>query len=281
MARRFVDLHTHSTASDGSCWPERLIASADKAGLAAVALTDHDTLAGLAAAARAAAECPQLRFVPGIEISAVYGPGVMHILGLNIDPAAEPIATLAETLRKAREQRNPKILARLGELGIAITMDDVLAEVGGSQDPADRVVSRMHISQALVKLGAARTIQDAFGRFTGKEGAAYVEKERLAPGEAIGAIVASGGIAFLAHPPELRCENRAQLERLVRELKDVALGGLEVYHSSHSPEQTRTYLDLARRLGLAISGGSDYHGRGKPEVSLGHPRVPIEMIDWL
>lgn len=281
MTRRFVDLHTHSTASDGSCWPGRLIASADKAGLAAVALTDHDTLAGLTAAARAAEECPQLRFVPGIEISAVYRPGVMHILGLNIDPAAEPIRRLAETLRDAREQRNPKILARLGELGIAITMDDVLAEVGGSQDPADRVVSRMHISQALVRLGAARTTQDAFARLTGKEGAAFVEKERIAPADAIGAIAASGGRAFLAHPPELRCENRAQLERLVRELKDVGLGGLEVYHSSHSPEQTRAYLDLSRQLGLCVSGGSDYHGRGKPEVSLGHPRVPIEMIDWL
>ncbi|MFB3890831.1 MAG: PHP domain-containing protein [Phycisphaerae bacterium] len=271
--RRFVDLHTHSTASDGQLRPAELIALAERKHLAMVALTDHDTMDGLAEARAAAAGFPGLRFVGGIEVSARFPTGTLHILGLGVDERSPAIASLCRQLVAARDSRNPRIIARLRELGIAIEMEDVRAVAGHG-----RIVGRLHIAEALRRKGHVKTTQEAFDTLIGNGRAAYVDKERLWPRQAIEAIRAGGGVAALAHPPQLRCANRAELERVLRSLIRDGLGGIEVYHSENTPEQTRLYLDLARRFRLAVTGGSDFHGPAKPEARLGIPRVPLAAI---
>jgi predicted metal-dependent phosphoesterase TrpH len=304
--RRFVDLHTHSTASDGVLPPAELIALADRKRLAAVALTDHDTTAGLAEALRAAKGFPHLHFVPGVEVSAAFPTGTLHILGLGIQGDSAALAHLAATLRAARDDRNPKIIAKLQALGVAIDMDDVAAQAGpregqapcvstGIPSPAATtgganphltvgasgeppVLGRLHMAHAMVAKGCVATVQEAFDRYLGLGAPAYVEKDKLPPGEVIAALHAAGGLAVLAHPPQLNYANNAQLERIVRELMAAGLDAIEVWHSDHTARQTRAYLDLARRLKLDVSGGSDFHGPAKPGVLLGRPRVSITML---
>ncbi len=277
--RNFVDLHIHSVASDGDLTPAEVVQQAESKRLAAIALTDHDTLAGLAEAARAAAGLP-VRFIPGVEISARFSGGTLHILGLGLDPAS---AVLTETLRdllEQRNQRNPKMIAKLQALGVDVTMDQ-LRQVAGGADSDTAVLGRLHMAKLICQKGYARTVTEAFRRYLGYGAAAFVDKERLAPAQAVEAIHAAGGLAILAHPLQLQCANFAQLERAVRWLVGYGLDGVEVYHSDHSPAQTRAYLGLARRLSLLVTGGSDFHGSGKPEARLGRPRVPLAAVQQL
>ena len=277
--RRFVDLHTHSTASDGGISPEELVVQADRLDLAALALTDHDTTAGLAAAQGAAERTPELRFVPGIEVSARFVGGTMHILGLGIDASSPAMEELTRRLRADREERNPKIIEKLRHLGIEITMEDVLAAAGRpAGNRPGTITSRVHMAEALRRKGVVRTAQEAFDRYLGAGAKAYVEKDRMAPSDVIGAVHDSGGLAILAHPVQLNCANTAQLERVVRELSHAGLDGIEAYHSAHSDRQTRLYRDLAERFGLAVVGGSDFHGSARPEAVLGRPRVPVAAV---
>lgn len=281
MTRRLIDLHTHSTASDGTLSPSEIIDLADKKKLAAVALTDHDTTAGLAEAARRAKLYPHLHLIPGIEVSAIFDEnpcGIMHILGLGINSNSPAIQKLCYRLRQARSRRNPKIVAKLQSLGLDIDMDDVLEQIAGSHNPDVRVVGRLHIAGALVAKGFCKSLHDAFAEYLGGGGVGFVDKECLTPREAIAAIVDSRAVAVLAHPVQLQCRNSVQFKRLLCDLIDMGLGGLECYHSQHSPQQTRMFLGLARELNLLITGGSDYHGGGKPDVSLGVPRVPLSVI---
>jgi hypothetical protein len=281
--RRFVDLHTHTTASDGTDRPEELLRLADVQGLAAVAIADHDTADGLDEAAAAAAAFPALRLVNGVEMSAVFDPGTMHVLGLGVDSRSARLRALMDRLRQARDERNPRIISRLKALGLRIDMDDVLA-TAAEHDPgrARRIVGRLHIAETLKRKGYASDTKDAFDRLIGKGRPAFVDKERVSHAEAMECIRAAGGVAILAHPVQLRLGHGegAQLERLVRSMKDQGLDGIEVYHSDHSDEQTRAYLDLALRLGLLVSGGSDYHGAAK-QAHLGCPRVSVGMVDEL
>jgi len=277
--RRFVDLHTHSRCSDGSLRPADVVDLAERCQLAAVALTDHDTTAGLAEARAQAKGYPELRFLGGIEVSAIFPSGTLHILGLGIDEASAPLAALTARLRAAREERNPKMIAKLQAIGVGIDLDDVLSCAGATTE-GPRVVGRLHMAMALQRRGCVRSLDEAFARYLGNDGPAYVDKERTRPAEAIGAIRSAKGTAVLAHPPHLRYQNAAQLERIVRELISAGLGGIECYHSDHTPEQTRLYLDLARRFDLLVTGGSDFHGQGKPDVRLGKPRVPASQVRW-
>ncbi len=276
--RRFVDLHTHSTASDGSVSPEDLPALADRKRLAAVALTDHDTTDGLAAARAAARRYPNLRFVAGVEVSAKPPSGTLHILGLAIDEGAAALADLVEYLRGARSRRNPEIVALCRQLGLKIHMDDVLAAAAACGSPQE-VISRVHIADALRRNGCVRNAQEAFDKYLARGAAAYVERERMSPGKTIAAIRAAGGLAVLAHPVQLKYANLAQLERIVRELIACGLEGIEAYHSDHTDRQVRQYLNLAKRFGLAVTGGSDFHGSVKRHVRLGIPRVPMSVIE--
>lgn len=278
--RRLIDLHVHSNASDGLFPPAQVVRMADAAGLAAVAITDHDTLAGLDEAAAEAEKFPHLRFVGGIEVSAEYATGTLHILGLGIRGGDTPLGQIIDRLVEARRQRNPKIIAKLQSLGMKITFDDVMAIVRQSGNTSDNaIVGRMHMAQALVKAGCVHSTDEAFRKFIGKDCPAYVDKERLTPRQVIEAIDGSGGIAVLAHPPQLLYANYAQLELLISEFTSYGLKGLEVFHTDCTDLQSRQYLRIARRMGLLVSGGSDYHGPGKPNARIGRPRVPLAAID--
>jgi hypothetical protein len=282
--RRFVDLHAHSTASDGSTPPAEVVARAERDRLYAVALTDHDTTAGLAEAAEAARPL-KVRFVPGVEVSArrpsLSGrgdQGSVHVVGLGVNADAPELVDLLERLRDARAQRNPRMIRRLRGLGFDVTMEE-LREVAGKE--ASQVLGRLHMAELLRRKGYVRDKDEAFARYLREGRPAYVDKERIEPADAIAAIGAAGGVAVLAHPGLLGAENDAQLERYVGGLAEAGLEAVEVYHSEHSPEQTRRYLDMARRLGLLVSGGSDYHGTGKPGVHLGRPAVPRAAVEQL
>ena len=298
MPRRFVDLHTHSLASDGQLPPAEIVRLAEAAQLAAVALTDHDTVDGLAETASAARGFPELKFVPGIETSARFSGGTMHILGLGIDAQSPALGRICEELRAARRERNPQMIARLQELGFDIDMEYILATAGEMEQstvtsrdaqasgalarvgkPVDRqVLGRMHMAHAMRRKGYVSSVQEAFDKYLGEGRPAHVDKERLEPRALIAAILDSGGVAALAHPPQLRYQNRAQFERILRDLIHAGLNGLEVYHGDHSVAQTRLYLDFARRFGLVATGGSDYHGPDKPQSRLGYPRVPLAAV---
>ena len=285
--RHFVDLHTHSTASDGDLSPAEVVTLAERKRLAAVALTDHDTTAGVAEAA-AAAEALAVRFVAGVEISAAFSSlsarrtdGALHMVGLGIDPAQPALADGLARIRRGRRERNPKMLAKLRGLGLDVRMSELLAVAGVEAEGAERVIGRLHMARLLVRKGCVRDLDEAFARYLGRGRPAYVERERFTPEEAIEAIHAAGGVAVLAHPVHLGADNAAQLERFVRWLVHHGLDGVEVYHCDHSPQQTRRYLDLARRLGLLVSGGSDFHGPAKPDVRLGRPRVPLAAVEQL
>lgn len=277
--RRFVDLHTHSLASDGATAPAEVVALAERKQLAALALTDHDTLAGLPEAVAAARGLP-LRFIPGVEMSAPCQKGALHILGLGVDPASPALHRALADLRRFRAERNPRIVARLRQLGMDVTMAE-LERFAGAGDKADHVVGRLHLANFMVRRGYVRDVDEAFDRFLGAGRPAYVDKERMQARDVIAAIHRAGGVAVMAHPPQTQYANLAQLARGVRELVDCGLDGLEVYHSDHTPQQTRSYLELARRLGLLISGGSDYHGQAKADVRLGRPSVPLEAVRQL
>ena len=264
----------HSNASDGSLCPAEVVALAERKRLAVVALTDHDTTGGLAEAAAAAEGLP-LRFIPGIEVSAKFTGGTLHILGLGVDPAAPSIRKLAERLIEMRTRRNPRMIAKLRDIGVDITMDELQRFAGGG------VVGRLHMARLLSRKGCVRSVDEAFERHLGAGAHAFVDKERAAPAEAIEAIRAAGGVAVLAHPPHLGYGNLAQLERIVRSLIRAGLEAIEVYHCDHSPAQIRAYLNLARKLGLLVSGGSDFHGGAKPEVRLGLPRTPLAAVEQL
>ncbi|HVT83412.1 MAG TPA: PHP domain-containing protein, partial [Phycisphaerae bacterium] len=208
----FVDLHTHSTASDGTMSPTELMRAAKNAGLSAIALTDHDTGNGLKEAA-AEAHKLGLRFVPGIEISADFpAPGQLHILGHFIDPDSAGLRKISEILLAARNERNPKIVARLQELGCTITMEQVeaIAREGVAAGKAV-VIGRPHIAEAMFRTGCVASVRQAFDVYLGTTGAAYFPKERLTPRQAIECIHEAGGLATIAHAVHLKCDNPAHL----------------------------------------------------------------------
>ena len=272
-----IDLHTHSDASDGSLAPGELVTYALQKGAAAIALTDHDTVAGLPEALRVA-EASHFELVPGLEISAAYTGGGMHILGYFIDHADPFLQQELEHLQEARRERNPKIIVRLQELGIPITYDQVLALSGGQ-------IGRPHIAQAMLQIGAVQSLDEAFKHYLTKGAPAYVEKFRFPPDRAISLIRQAGGIPVLAHPFTLNCTTREQLIRLLRELKEQGLQGLECLYSEHTPEQTGEYLALAEKLDLLVTGGSDFHGRNKEGVEVltgyGALRIPYDRLQSL
>jgi predicted metal-dependent phosphoesterase TrpH len=258
----FIDLHTHSTASDGSYSPRELVRLAKEAGLKAVALTDHDTTDGLTEAV-AAGEALGVEVVPGVEISAKHGGNTMHILGYFLDFHSGELAERLGVLKQARKDRNPQIIAKLNVLGIPVTMEQVERISGGGQ------VGRPHIARALLESGFVTTVQQAFDIYLKSGGKAYVSKFRFPPDEALDMIRQAKGVPVLAHPFTLEMGSPPALKELLRNLQDLGLAGIEVYYADHTPEQEALYLKLARELGLLVTGGSDFHGLNKPEVSLG------------
>ncbi len=262
MMSKGVDLHTHSTASDGSFSPKELVNLAKEIDLLALALTDHDTIDGLAEA-EAEAKSVGLAFVPGIEISVKFeGPGHFHLLGYFIDYQENILTKTLVKLKEARASRNQKMIAKLKELGVPITWEEVLAVSGGGE------IGRPHIAKVLVDKGIVKDTDEAFSRYLAKGAAAYVPKARLDPEEAIELIHEAKGLTSLAHPYYLKLSNE-ELEKYVAYLKQKGLDAIEAYYTDHSPEYTAFCLELARKYNLLVTGGSDFHGANKPEIKLG------------
>jgi len=255
-----VDLHTHTTASDGSASPAGLVAQAVAAGLAAVALTDHDTIDGVSAA-RAAGAASGVEVIPGIELSANDGDQEVHLLGLHLTDVG-PIASMLDELRGARHRRADAIVGVLRSVGVPVTLDAVLAEAGTG------AVGRPHVARALIAGGWVRDQREAFDRYLGAGRPANVAKQRLSIADAIDMVHRAGGVAVFAHPG--RDGSRARLEAL----QALGLDGVEVRHPSHSAEDVARLGALADHLGLVPSGGSDWHGATEGPRVLGALKVP-------
>lgn len=259
-----VDLHLHSTASDGTLAPDGVVRSAIAAGLHAIALTDHDTVAGVVEA-RQAASASSLQVVAGVELSAYQGDDETHLLGLHLADVAGMHEALA-AFRDARRSRAEQMVERLNAIGVRITFDDVL-------DVAkDGAIGRPHVAKALIEHGWARDLRDAFDRYLAFGRPAYLEKRRLSLRDAIAMVHACGGIAVLAHPgPEGGATRLAAL-------KEQGLDGVEVLHPGHSPEDRRRLLETARALDLVPSGGSDSHGATEGGRVIGAMQVPLTWL---
>lgn len=260
-----VDLHSHSTESDGSLTPEELADLAATSGVGVLALTDHDTTAGhrrFRARARQVGVAP----VCGVEVSCDWPDGNCHLLGLGVRDDHPPLEDALLHIRDGRGIRNRQIVAKLNALGYPIGLDEVNARAGGD------VVARPHFAQVLVERGHVAHVQEAFDQLLARGAAAYVDRFRLEPEQAVTLITEAGGRAVIAHPPQLK-RDLAGLEDLVRRLKPHGLWGIEAYFSGVADEQVAQYLEVAARHGLAVTGGSDFHGAVKPHVRLGHYRA--------
>ncbi len=271
---RWIDLHLHSSASDGLLAPAELMARAAERHLTAVALTDHDTTAGLAEASDAA-KAHGVGFVPGVEFSVMYDPGVMHLLGYYFNAGDADLVAACQRLVEAREVRNRKIVDRLVELGCDISYEQV------RQTACGEAVGRPHIARVLVQSRCVRTLKQAFTKYLAKGEKAYVSREKLSAAEAVHVIRGAGGVVALAHPVQLGCLTLAELDQVVAGLVDLGVEAIEVYHPDHRPEDVRVCMDVARRYGLLMVGGSDFHGplgRSRPRVGFSGNRIPYEWL---
>lgn len=278
MNDRWIDLHTHSTASDGSLTPLALVRYAAEKKLRAMALTDHDCVDGLDEAV-AEGERLGIEVIPAVELSADHPDGTMHILGFFVDRRHEGFCGRLRRLQEARRERNPKIIQALQALGLEITYEEVIAASGGGQ------VGRPHFAKVLVQKGYVSSMQEAFERYLKKGAPGYVEKFRFGPPEAITAIHEAGGVAVLAHPFTLYKDHSVPLAPLLETLSQAGLDGMEVIYSTYSEEQARYYREQAERYHLLPSGGSDFHGAHKQGIDLGIGRgrlqVPFELLEPL
>jgi predicted metal-dependent phosphoesterase TrpH len=269
-----IDLHSHSTMSDGTDPPAEVVRLASEAGLSALALTDHDTLDHVSEA-RAAAGERELRLIPGCEIScelAGRAPGSMHLLVFFVDDEPGELQDRLAALQVARNERNEQIVEALNAHGVPITVADVHAQAGPGS------VGRPHIARVLMESGHVGSIQEAFDVWLGKGQPAYFERDRLGPEEAIALTHASGGVCAVAHPGSLGLADDA-LDEFAGELADAGLDGLECEYGAYEREERAPLHELARRHGLAPTGGSDYHGENKPGLSVGVGRGDLRVPD--
>lgn len=261
----FVDLHTHSTASDGTLPPEEVIAAAQKCGLSALALTDHDTIDGVRAA-REAGERAGIRVIAGVELSAFEGEREVHLLALHLSQL-ESLEKRLLDLRASRQARAQRIVEKLNSIGIPLSLDEVLRESNGG------AVGRPHVARALMARGLVSDFKDAFMRYLGANGSAFVPKDKLSAEDAIAIAHEAGAIAVWAHPGD--GGRRERLEPLVA----AGLDGIEVRHPSHSSEDTKRLQALADFFNLVPSGGSDWHGSNEGPRRLGMMNVPKEWLE--
>lgn len=273
-----IDLHTHSTCSDGTDPPGRIPELAAAAGCRAVALTDHDTLVGLAEARHRAAEVG-VELVPGCEVSCAHPAGSVHVLVYFVDEGDGQLQSELERLRGDRVARNRRLVARLRELGLPVTYEEVVAEAAG-EDSA----GRPHVAAVLVRHGAAESVPDAFDRWLGEGRPGYIPKARVTPAEIAIAARGSGGVAVLAHPLTLDLPPH-ELDRAVGELAEAGFTGIEAYYGRYSPQERSGLAAMARRHGLVATGGSDYHGLVKGDLEVGRGQgdlaVPDEALEAL
>lgn len=272
-----VDLHLHTTHSDGSLTPSQVIALAHEAGVTAAAITDHDITSGIPEAMQAGRE-HGIDIIPGVEISSLFGDAELHMLGYFLDWQDERLNRRLAVLRESRHRRNPKIIERLQAAGIDITYDEVRAVAGTDS------VGRPHIARVLIEKHVVTSAQEAFDLWLAEGRPAYVPRELPTPAEAIRWINDAKGLAVLAHPTWIKTPE-STLSDLARRLKTDGLAGIEVYYSTHTARQTREYLALAKQLDLLATGGSDFHGVTKPDISVGVGRgalrVPPSLVETM
>jgi len=265
-----VDLHVHSTASDGRLTPHDIILKAVEAGLKVIALTDHDSVEGIIPALEAAKASPSITFIPGVEISTDLADGEAHILGYFVDHTDPEFASTLVKFRDSRLNRGKLMVEKLATLGIYIDWARV-QEIAG-----DGAIGRPHVARAMMEKGYVKNFEDAF-IYIGQGGAAYVPRYKMTPEEAVALIVRAKGIPVLAHPFTVR-----DPDAMVRLLKKSGLAGIEAYYKDNTPAQTNATLALARKYGLIATGGTDYHGIDEnKEVRLGGTEVPMEAAQKL
>ena len=265
-----VDLHSHTTASDGTLTPRELVRAAARRGVRVLAVTDHDSTEGLADALDEAAQHPPLTIVPGLEINCDVPGGEVHILGYYIDVAAGWFQDFLRDQRTERVARVHRLAERLGELGMPIDVAEVLALV------KEGAAGRPHVAQVMVARGYVKSVREAFDKWLHAEGPANVPRRRLTPGEAVAIVRRAGGVPVFAHP------GLASRDDLIPELVAAGLMGIETYYAEHSAAQTAHYQQLCRLHGLVATGGSDYHGERSGRTNpLGHPPVGMSVYDAL
>ncbi|MBA3016688.1 MAG: PHP domain-containing protein [Desulfobacteraceae bacterium] len=278
-----MDLHIHSNASDGTLSPSEILALAQNLNLAAIAITDHDTVNGSKEALSIGIPT-SLKFLTGVEISASPPPsfpysGSFHILGYSINIDDPLLNKTLAVLQEARKNRNPGIIDRLNSLGIDLSMSELLSEVGDAQ------LGRPHIARLMVKKGYVESISEAFDKYLGKGRPAYLDKYRIDCSRAIEVILGAGGIPVIAHPFLLNPRDVADIEDLIIVLKKMGLKGIEVYYPEHSPHVISQLADIANRHELLMTGGTDFHGSLKPEIKMGSGRgdffVPYILYEKL
>jgi len=274
-----IDLHSHTTASDGTDAPRELVARAAALGLEALAITDHDTFTGYEQAAPFAKEAG-LELHRGIELSTRHAGKTVHLLGYFFDaPPTQEFQDWVIYMQQSRRDRNVKLAAKLRSVGVDIELAEV-EEIGRS------MTGRPHFAQLLMKKGYVTSVQEAFNVYLGDEARAHVERESVALLEAIRNVNAAGGISSLAHPIRLGKRDLAQEEALISELSEAGLRAIEVWHSDHKPVDSERYERYARTYHLAVTGGSDFHGFVKPNIELGtgasgNLRIPRSVLDAL
>lgn len=277
MAMGIIDLHSHSVFSDGSDTPADLVEIAKKSDISALALTDHDTVAGVSEAIEAAAGS-SLEIIPGVELSTFYKKHEIHVVGLFIDHCNKYFKKELSHIRFIREERNRKMCAKLHMMGVDIDYDNMV-DIYKSN-----MITRAHIADYLMENGYISTRKEAFDKYIGSHCPAFIQWEKISVIRGIRLIRASGGVPVLAHPVAYKMED-GELDELVRTLKENGLIGMEVFYSTNSRSFTDKSFNLCKKYDLLPSGGSDYHGRTKPLIKLGTGmgdlRIPYELLEPL
>lgn len=273
---KYADLHVHSTASDGRLSPAAVVELARRKGFACIALADHDTVAGVGEALAAGAAAG-VEVVPAVELSTLYDGGEAHILGYFIDWQADSLRSKLSEIMQTRSRRARLMVDKLRAPGLDIEWEEVCAAAGSAY------IGRPHIARVLLDKGYVSSLEEAFAdRFLGRNGPAYVERYEISPQEAIALIRQNGGVAVLAHPGFYTSKECTRLgEEDVRLFLDAGLQGLEVFHTRHTAEDVEYYLQLARKYGLAVTGGSDCHGGNTGEVLMGKIKLDYGYVNLL
>ncbi len=266
-----IDLHIHTTASDGKLTPAEIVTKAVALGLETIAISDHDTVNGIKPALVAAQAFPALSIIPAVELSTDVPSGEIHVLGYYIDYTNVDFEEDLSRMRNSRLGRAQKIIEKLHDLGINIDYSRV-QEIAGTG-----TLGRPHIAQAMLEKGYIQDFKEAFNKYIGHGGPAYVERDKLTPVEAVQLIAKTGGLPVLAHP--LTAGN---VEAMIAELKPAGLVGMEVYYAAYAFEEISPLLGLAYKHGLIATGGTDYHGiENNSETMLGGVDVPVRAVEQL
>ncbi|MDZ7820334.1 MAG: DUF2061 domain-containing protein [Candidatus Marinimicrobia bacterium] len=253
-----LDLHTHSTCSDGTFTPDEIIKLAQRKKCEYISITDHDNIDHMDKPKKTP---KHIRYIPGVEISAEFR-STLHILGYRFNPGHGELKEVLRELQNARYRRNVSMIGKMAEKGFHISMKELLEEAGGE------TIGRPHFANLMLKKGYVSSYQEAFDKYLAKGMPLYMDKKRLDPRKAVQLILAAGGIPVMAHPYQTKLQGK-DLEELVGELKSYGLLGIEAYYSKHSPAQRDRYLQLAKKYDLMVTAGSDFHGKNKKDIRLG------------